>query len=371
MSKRIQKLTALSVQSIRKPGRYSDCEGLYLQVTKAGKLLLEGLDPIEQKLKKQKSLIVQEAKEATFMECSKRYMENQRSSWKNKKHAQQWENTLATYAFPVIGDLQVSEVDTNLVCKILDPIWRTKTETASRLRNRIELVLDWATVREFRQGENPARWRGHLDKVFPPPAKIKTVKHHRAMDFCDVSGFVCKLNKRGDAGSRALECLILTACRTNEVLGMEWNEVDLDLGVWSIPSWRMKSGKAHRVPLSNRVKALLEEQRGLRANELVWPGRSKNKPMSNMTLTMVLRRMGCPYTSHGFRSTFRDWVSERTNYSSEVAEMALSHTIKNRAEAAYRRGDLLLKRAQLMEDWAKYCYTPKQPSELLAIRGAR
>lgn len=313
-------------------------------------------DPIailqEEKSKRQQNA----AKKITFKQCAEAYIKANRAGWKNAKHAQQWENTLEKYAYPILGEVAVSEIDTPLVTKCLVNIWTEKTETATRVRGRIESVLDWAKVSGFRQGENPARWRGHLDKVFPAATKVAKVKHHPALPFTEIGSFMAKLREREELGARALELTILTAARSGEVRGARWSEINLDEKIWVIPAERMKAGKEHRVPLAAPAVALLKELIRSEDKELVFPGAKPGKTISDMTLGAVLKRMDCPdITTHGFRSTFRDWCSEKTTYSNEVVEMALAHAIKNATEAAYRRGDMLEKRRALMNDWATYC----------------
>ena len=300
----------------------------------------------------------------TFDECAAAFIEAKQGEWKNPKHRQQWTNTLATYASPVIGKLPVADVDTGLILKILEPIWNTKTETASRLRGRIESVLSWATTRKYREGENPARWRGHLDTQLAKPSKIKKEMHHAALPYKELPGFMRKLREHTGAAASALEFAILTAARSGEVLGARWDEIDLEEGIWTIPTGRMKVRREHRVPLSDAATAVIAKMQNEVQSDFVFPGTKEAKPLSNMSMLMVLRRMGRQdLTTHGFRSTFRDWASETTAYPHEVCEMALAHTITNKAEAAYRRGDLFDKRRRLMQDWANYCASGIASSE--------
>jgi integrase len=252
--------------------------------------------------------------------------------------------------------------------KALEPIWRVKPETASRLRGRIEAVLDWATVRGYRKGENPARWRGHLDKLLPARAKIQKIVHHPALPYSEIADFMVSLRSQEGIAARALEFLILTAARTGEIIGAQWDEVDLKDKIWVIPEARMKAGREHRVPLSGPALAILKKMNEIRESDFVFPGGRKGKPLSNMAMLAVLKRMGRNnLTSHGFRSTFRDWAAERTNFPREVVEMALAHTIENKVEAAYRRGDLFQKRRQLMEAWARYFGTTRAQAEIVQI----
>ncbi|MFN3536954.1 MAG: tyrosine-type recombinase/integrase, partial [Brevundimonas sp.] len=271
---------------------------------------------------------------------------------KNAKHAAQWEATLAAYAEPVFGDFAVAAVDTALVLKAIEPIWTTKPETASRLRGRIETILDWATVRGFREGQNPARWRGHLDKLLPSKAKVRAVTHHAALPYSELPSFMKALAEQSGVGARALEFAILTAGRTGEVIGARWDELDLASSTWVIPKARMKAGREHRVALNAGALRVLDAMKPLRTSEYVFPGGRADRPLSNMALLATLKRMKRPdLTAHGFRSTFRDWAAEKTDYPGEVVEMALAHTVANKVEAAYRRGDLLEKRKGLMDDW--------------------
>lgn len=298
----------------------------------------------------------------TFDACAAAYIGAHETGWRNAKHRDQWRNTLSTYANPVFGSRPVQAIDVGLVMKALEPIWQTKPETASRLRGRIEAVLDWATVRGYRQGDNPARWRGHLDKLLPARNKIRSVEHHAALPYDETAEFLAMLRSQEGIGARALEFLILTAARTGEVIGAQRDEIDLDEKVWIVPAARMKAGREHRVPLSPAAVAVLERMKESCEGDFVFPGGRRNKPLSNMALLAVLRRMGRgDLTAHGFRSTFRDWAAERTNFPREVAEAALAHTVGDKVEAAYRRGDLFDKRRQLMEAWARFSAIGKAP----------
>lgn len=320
-----------------------------------------GVDLIEEKRQAKQERMISQAKTMTFAQCVDAYLEAHGDGWKNAKHRQQWENTLAKYAGPVIGALDVAVVDTGMVLKVLEPIWKIKTETATRLRGRIEQVLDWATVRGYRHGLNPARWKGHLDTLLAAPSKIQKVEHHAALPFHEISTFMEALAKMEGIGARALEFAILTAARSGEVRGATWAEIDLEAATWIIPAERMKMDREHRVPLSKAAVALLKSVPRIDGTDLLFPG-TKGQ-LSDMTLTAVLRRMNRgDLTAHGFRSTFRDWTAETTNYPREVAEMALAHAVGDKVEAAYRRGDLFNKRRRMMDDWAKYCRTASQTS---------
>lgn len=292
----------------------------------------------------------------TFEACATAYIEAHQSEWKNSKHEQQWTNTLTQYAYPVFGDIPASEIDEALILNVLTPIWNEKTETAKRLRGRIESVLDWATFNKFREGENPARWKGHLEHSLAKPSKVSKVKHHAAMPYQDLPGFMKEIRERSGMGAKALELLILTGCRSGEIRGAVWSEIDLDNNVWIIPAHRMKMAQEHRVPLSEPAVTLLTVLPRIEDTDLVFPSSKPRTPLSDMTLTAVLRRCGGEdFTVHGFRSSFRDWLAETTNYPNEACELALAHKISNKVEAAYRRGDMLDKRFLMMDEWANYC----------------
>jgi integrase len=296
--------------------------------------------------------------EWTFKKTALAYIEAHKAGWKNTKHAAQWESTLAAYAFPHFGDKHVRDVTKADVLSAIEPIWTTKHETATRVRNRIELVISYAVQRELRpEGLNPARWRGNLDVALGKRPKAAKVEHHPALPVDDVHAFVQQLRAAAGMGARALEFAILTAGRSGEVRGATWTEIDLEAGTWSLSAARMKSDRAHRVPLSARAVELLQALPRFEGVDLVFPG-TKSKPLSDMTLTATLRRMKVPVTAHGFRSTFRDWAAERTSTPAEVAEMALAHAVGDTTEAAYRRGDLFEKRRDLMDLWAKFIDTP-------------
>ena len=337
------------------------------QARKAREKNAEGIDPITERSALASSLRSQQATAKTFEEAAKAYIEAHADSWKNQKHRAQWSSTLETYAYPHMGSLLVKDVGQEQVLKALEPIWKTKTETATRLRGRIESVLDWATVRKYRSGENPARWKGHLDKLLPAPGKIKKVEHQRALPFSDIAGFMNELKSRSGIAARALEFTILCAARSGETRGATWSEIDLKKAVWTIPSNRMKAGKEHRVPLSNAAIKILENLPRYTETDLVFPG-TKGRPLSDMSLLGVLRRMNVNAVTHGFRSSFRDWVSEATNYQSDLAEQALAHTLQNKVEAAYRRGDALEKRREMMNDWAYFCENNKSPKIIIMVK---
>lgn len=393
-------LTEMKVK-YAKPGYWLDGDGLYLQVSESGSkswiyrfqlngkrremglgslsavpakdarrvaaearaLVHDKIDPIEyrrQQAAAAEELAAQAASgTVTFKAVALEYIKANRAGWKNAKHASQWENTLATYAYPVMGEKPVGEIDTALVLEVLNPIWLTKTETAKRLRGRIEQILSYARVKGYRKGENPAAWRGHLDNVLPKPGKIAPHKHHPALPYDEMSGFMVKLREVSGVSPLCLEFVILTACRSGEALGAKWSEIDEEKGVWTIPAKRMKGRREHRVPLSEAALAVIERARILRQNEYVFPGVRSGKPMSDMSLLMLLRRLHPGITAHGFRSSFRDWTAEVTHYPGDLAEMALAHTVANKVEAAYRRGDMFEKRRQMMTDWAAWCEQKK------------
>jgi len=405
------KLSAQQVARLQKPGRYGDGNGLYLQISKwntrawvlryqlagrsrdmglgsladvtlkearekaraARNMLVDGNDPIEARATKKMAARLEAASRITFRECADKYLAAHSAGWRNEKHAGQWRATLQAYAYPVIGNIAVSAIDTNHVIKILEPIWATKTPTASRVRGRVEAILDWAAARKFRSGENPARWRGHMDKLLPQRTKVSKVEHHPALAYLEVGAFIAELRKQESISAKALEFTILTAARTAEAINAHWDEFDLAAKLWIVPGSRMKAGREHRVPLSDRAVELLKALPREKGSPWVFPGGRAKRPLSNMAMLELLRGMkGDGLTVHGFRSTFRDWAGEETNYPREVAEAALGHVIGDKAEAAYRRGDALQKRRSLMDAWARYCALQRTgaPANVRAIRRA-
>jgi integrase len=316
----------------------------------------EGADPLAERRAKAAAVKAARAAAITFGECASRYIDAKRPGWRNEKHAAQWISTLNTYAAPVIGGLAVRDIGLNHILAILEPIWSTKPETASRVRGRIESVLDWATVHEYRQGPNPARWRGHLDNTLA--ARKKTAQgHHAALDYRQMGAFMANLRQRQGVAALALEFAILTAGRSGEVRGALWSEIDREAKTWAIAPQRMKAGRAHRVPLSDAALEVLRQAEALPRGkdlDLIFPA-GRGRPLSDASLGEVLNRMGLDVTAHGFRSSFRDWAAETTNHPREVCEMALAHVVGNKTEAAYQRGDLFDRRRQLMADWAGYC----------------
>lgn len=329
-----------------------------------------GQDPILERQRTQSSLRVAQALEKTFQWCAEQYIEAQGDSWRNAKHRSQWASTLATYAYPIIGKVLVRDVAQANVLAVLEPIWKDKTETAKRLRGRLEQVLDWATVRHYREGLNPARWQGGLKMLLPAPGKIQQTEHHRALSIDAVANFMADLRRREGMAARALEFVTLTAARSGEVRGATWAEFNLEAKVWIIPAERMKAKNEHRVPLSKQAMELL----------LALPRSEGDSPyvffaprmgmLSDMALTAVMRRMEAPAVPHGMRSTFRDWAGERTNYPRDLAEQALAHVLESKVEAAYRRGDALEKRRAMMQAWANFLDEQRTPATVSSIHTA-
>jgi integrase len=407
------KLTAVQVAKAKGPTVLHDGDGLYLRVTPTGgkswvfrfqldgkrrdmglgsypglsladarikaaehrKLCREGIDPINEKQAQRQAHRLAAVKSRTFKQVAGEFIARHEAAWRNPKHRMQWRNTLATYAYPLLADLPVADIDAGLIVQVLDPIWSAKPETAGRVRGRIEAILDAATHQGLRQGPNPAQWKGGLAHSLPARARVRKVQHHAALPYDKLPRFMVDLHARSGMAARALEFAILTAARTAEVLGATWSEVDTVAAVWTIPAERMKAGRQHKVPLSNAALAVLDivqplallDNGAAAPTAPIFPGLRRALPMSNMVMLMLLRRMKCDdLTVHGFRSTFSDWAAERTGYPREVVEMALAHTIENRVEAAYRRGDLFEKRRQLMADWAKFCIG--LPGEVIVLR---
>jgi len=328
------------------------------------RLLRERIDPLGRRRELEAARAAPAPKSTTFKDAATRYINSHKSGWKNAKHAAQWTATLEAYAYPTLGDLAVHTIDTDLVMKVLEPIWNEKAETASRVRGRVELVLDWAAAMKLRKGENPARWRGHLDKLLPRRSKVRTVKHHPALPYAGMGAFWRDLGKKEGMSAEALRFAILTACRTGEAIGARWGEIDLTGKCWTIPAARMKAGREHRVPLSAPAIELLRRLKPEDAKDdgFVFPGAKGNGPLSSMALLMLIRGMEAgKLTSHGFRSTFRDWAAETTAFPNEMVEMALAHSVSDKVEAAYRRGDMFDRRRQLMDSWATYCLRPPAP----------
>ncbi|HME25958.1 MAG TPA: integrase arm-type DNA-binding domain-containing protein [Acetobacteraceae bacterium] len=405
------RINSARLRTLTKPGMYGDGGGLYLRVrgpehrswlyrykvggrghllglgsladvslaeareaaAAARKLVRQGEDPIQNK-RAEWARRAAEAGLHTFSEVAAAYIGAHEAGWRNAKHRQQWRNTLDQYAMPVMGALPVRQITTAEVTRVLEPIWREKPETATRLRGRIEAVLDYAAARSWRTGENPARWRGHLANLLPARGKIARVEHHAALPWREIGSFMTALASQEGAAALALRFAVLTAARTGEVLGMRWGEVDVLNAVWTVPAARMKAGREHRVPLSAPALDVLRAvtKLGTASDAFVFPGARRGKPLSSMAMLMLLRRMGRgDLTAHGFRSTFRDWCAETTAYPREVAEAALAHTLRDKVEAAYQRGDLMEKRRRLMAEWAAFCAQPATTGEVVPIRAVR
>jgi integrase len=394
MSRTMHRLTAKEVAALRgKRGLHADGGGLYLSISKGGSaswvfryhppgakydkymglgalhtvglakarekaqacrlMRLEGVDPLAAKRAKRAAVAPM-----TFKQCAEAYIAAHKAGWTNARHAAQWPATLRDYVFPVFGDLPVQAVDVGLVMRVLEPIWNEKPETASRVRGRIESILDWATVREYRQGDNPAQWRGRLENLLPKKSKVRQVVHLAAVPYQEIGAFMTELRQQEGRAARALELAILTATRPGEAAGATWEEIDVAARLWTIPPQRMKTRRQHRIPLTDEALAALGE-----------PGVGPVFGVPGGALLDVLQRLGRSETAHGFRSAFADWCAERTNFPSELREMALAHTIANKVEAAYRRGDLFQKRRQLMEAWVRFCSTPPVPANnVVAMR---
>lgn len=399
MANSINRLSDRAVRAKKNKGMYADGGGLYLQVSAVGSKSwifrfkrdgrardmglggwpgvsladarekaaearrhhAQGKDPIAERNANVARERIEAARTITFKACAEKLIDSHEASWRNPKHRQQWRNTLKTYAYPVIGHLPVADVDTTLVLKIIEPLWHTKSETASRVRGRIERVLSWAKARGYRQGENPAQWRGHLDQVLPPRSKVRRVVHHPALHYKRLPAFMSDLRARAGISVLALEFTILTAARTNESLNAAFDEFDLEAKLWTIPAERMKGYREHQVPLSPRALAIVKEMSDQRISRYVFPGLKKNQPLSDMAMLELLRGLalvddaGASLTVHGFRSTFKDWANDATSFPDFLSEMALSHISGDKVRDAYARADLLKKRRVLMAAWATYC----------------
>ena len=396
MARGIEKLSTAKVRSVRKPGIYGDGHGLWLHVGPTGskswlfrymrngraremglgsvhdiglgdarerardarRMLLDGIDPLHARAAKRAREAAEAASAITFRDCAEKYIATNKAGWRNAKHSAQWMATLATYAYPTIGKLAVGAIETGHITRVLEPIWSTKPETAGRVRGRIEAILDYAATHRWRTGENPARWKGHLENVLPKRSKIRAVVHHAALPWREISAFMATVAKQEGVSVLALRFAILTAARTSETLGARWSEIDTRQALWTVPHSRMKVGKEHRVPLSDSALAVLRETAKLRVDDgdgYIFPGMQDGKPLSNMALLMTLRRMGRDdLTAHGFRSTFRDWAAE-TGKADDISEAALAHAVGDKTVAAYQRGDLLDRRRNLMDQWAAFC----------------
>lgn len=407
MARLLHKLgKAASVATIKKPGLHADGGNLYLQVTSSAapegkarpvtrswifrfgkryhglgpyptisvakareeaarcrQLVAGGQDPIAVHRERQRAAAAAAAKTKTFEACAQAYIADHEKVWKGEKTALAWRSIFRDYVYPIMGTLPVGDVDTDLVMKVLKPLWFEKPATASNARAYIETVLDYARVSGYRSGENPARWRGHLVHRLPPSSKVRRVQHHRALPYAEAPAFMARLRKQQSIPARATEFLILTATRMNETLGALWKEIDLEKGIWTVPALRSKrrsrpNAKDHVVPLSRRAVAILKEMAETQLNEFVFPGMKMGRPLSKQPIETLVKKLQQDITRHGFRSTFRDWAAETTNFPNHVLEMAVAHAIPSGAESAYRRGDLFEKRRQVMEAWAAYCERP-------------
>jgi integrase len=398
-------ISAATVAKLKKPGHYAVGDGCYLQIAAGGtrswvlrytlngrarymglgsanlislagarakardarRLLLDKIDPIETRRAQHRERLLETARGKTFRECAESYIASHEAGWRDPRSHKQWVRSLVSYVYPRLGDLPVAAIDTALVLAALEPIWKTKPETASRVRGRIESILDWAKARGYRDGENPARWRGYLDHLLPAPNRVRRVKHFAALPYAELPALMAKLRDQQGMPAAALEFLILTASRSNEVLSARWNEIDGNM--WTVPGERMKAGKPHRVPLSDRAVEVLVSLP--REGEFIFIGARTDAASNPHQLKRVLQRIGYNnITVHGFRSTFRDWAAETTAYPNHVVEQALAHAIGNGVEAAYRRGDLFDKRRRLMDEWASYCARPAvSKGEVVTLRG--
>lgn len=410
MPRKARELAPVEVKRLTTPGLYAvgGVAGLHLQVTKSGarswilrttiagkrrdlglggypdvtlalarekardtrEKIAQGIDPVAERQRLRSAALAERLRDMTFEKAAEAVVAKKQAEARNPKHGKQWASTLETYAYPILGPMSVADIELAHVKQVLEPIWQTKTETATRVRQRIEAVLSWASVHGHRSGENPARWKGNLDAVLPAPTKVSKVEHHRAMPMDEMHDFMLVLEKRKGIAPRCLAFVILTAVRSGEARAATWDEIDLAEKVWTIPGDRMKAGREHRVPLSAPAVELLEALPRFAGCNLIFPN-TQGRKLSDATLAAVLKRMKLHETAtvHGFRSTFRDWAAERTSTPHHVAEMALAHTIKNHAEAAYRRGDLLAKRAKLMQQWADFLATaPAKAENVTAIR---
>jgi integrase len=394
MARTLNRLSTFKVEKAKRPGMYADGGGLYLRVAEGGskqwifryvangrlrdmglgpchtldlakarerarqarELRLDGIDPIAHKHAQRAAAVAEAAKAMTFKQCAQGYIKDNEAEWTNAKHRREWATTLSRYAYPLLGELPVASIDTPLVLKALKPLWERAPETASRVRGRIENVLGWATVHHYRTGDNPARWKGLLEHALPARARVAKVKHHAALPYTQVGAFMAKVREDTRVAARCLEFIALTVARVSEAKVATWNEIDFANRVWTVPAERMKSDKEHRVPLSAAVIVVLEELKATRCSDYIFPGKRKaHRVSASSVLRFAKEAAGIAITTHGLRSTFRDWASERTNFPREVAEMALAHAIPDAVEAAYRRGDLFDKRRKLMDAWAAYC----------------
>jgi integrase len=403
MGRVLHRLSDVAVRAKKRPGYFADGGNLYLRVAPGGskgwifrfslegrtrdaglgayptvslvkareeaekwrRLLTAGVDPIQARKAERQTARLSEARTKSFEECAKAYIASHQNGWRNVNTSKLWRSALAIHVYPVLGAEPVSTVDTALVLRVLQPMWVGKPSMASRVRGIIENVLAWAKVQGYRNGENPAQWRGHLDHLLPSRTKVRRVRHHSALPFAEIPAFMGELRARSDLAARVLEFLVLTAARSGEARGVRWDEISLDQRTWIIPGHRMKGGREHRVPLATRAVAILKEMADVRLSDFVFPGLSANRPISNFGMRLLVHELRPGVTIHGFRSSFRDWAAETTSFPNHVVEMALAHAITDGTEAAYRRGDLFEKRRKLMEAWANYC--ARAPADVLPL----
>jgi integrase len=406
MPKQAKPLTARQVETRKKPGMVADGAGLYLLVSPAGtkswiyryqlagkrrdmglgptnelslaqardvarearRLVRDSIDPIEARRSKRAAAQAADATVArTFRQCAEAYVASHQAGWRSAKHRRLWLSQLETHVYPAFGHLPVTVINTALVTQALEPLWRVKPQTAGVLRGRIEGVLDWAVARGYRIGDNPARWRGHLQNLLPAPAKVRRVEHHAAMPYVELGAFMEELRQRGAIAARALEFLILAAARTGEVIGARWDEINLGERLWTLPADRMKSGREHRVPLSDAAMAIVDAMADTRQSDFIFAGAYPGRPLAHDALNRELHRLGRQETVHGFRSAFAQWAAERTNYSFEVRELALAHAVGDAVVRAYQRSDLFDRRRRLMNDWARFCAQPAGAGEVVHL----
>ena len=407
MARQINKLSDRWVKATKQPGRFADGNGLYLQVSQSAskswlfrfmqdgrsremglgstsaislaeartaalqcqRLLRDGIDPIKDRHERLTKVKAEKRDVLTFSHCAAEYLKAHSASWKSLRHAEIWASSVKRYADPVIGAMPVNAVDRSHIMRVLDPIWRVKTETAKKLRGRLESILDWATVQDYRKGENPARWKGHLDKLLPKPSEVHRVKHFPALPYQEINAFMNELRQREAASARALRLIILTAVRSGELRGAVWSEFNLADATWTIPAERMKAGKEHVIPLSAEAVSILQALPRMASSGYLFTGAKSGRPLSDVVFKKLMERMKrSGITTHGFRSSFRDWAAEQTSFPREVIESALAHQLRDKAEAAYFRSNLLNKRRELMNMWGEYMKKPLvQEAEVIQL----
>jgi integrase len=407
MERKLNRLNALGIKRATKKGLHADGGGLYLRIAEGGTkgwifryvrngrardmglgsinalslaqareraaecrtFLANDIDPIQRREVERQSQELTAAKTKTFRQCAEAFIDSHEASWTNATHRRQWRVSLEQHVYPALGSVQADKIDTALVMKAIEPIWRKRNTTAARLRTRIESILDWAKTMGCRTGENPARWRGHLENLLPKPKRVHRIKHFVALPYMDIGAFLEKLRYRDSDQSRLLQFLILTGARSGEATHATWDEIDLEAKTWTIPATRMKAKADHRVPLSEDALAILEKMKESRQGDYVFPSWRQGRPMSHRTIRVLAQEIAADdaITVHGFRSTFRDWAAERTNFPREIAEKALAHAIGDETERAYQRGDLFEKRRRLMDAWAQFCSTPVADNTVVPI----